>query len=95
MPGAQLDALPFTADFAIVRLLLRPGTTYDDRKDAFAPFDRLVDPSEELRSDIVRFAATAIPGGTKLFVIVNNKAEGSAPMTIVEFARQLRKLGRG
>ena len=32
-----LDAMPFV----MVRLLLRPGATYEEQREAFAPFDRL------------------------------------------------------
>jgi uncharacterized protein YecE (DUF72 family) len=92
MPGEQLDLAPPTTDFLVARLMLRPGTRYEERKAAFAPFDRLVDPSEELRADVERLARLAIGTRRKLFVVVNNKAEGSAPLTVHVLAERLRKL---
>ncbi len=40
-----LDAMPFV----MVRLLLRPGATYEEQREACAPFDRLVAPDEQMR----------------------------------------------
>ena len=37
---------PEDGPFAIVRLLLRPGTWYEDQRDRFKPFDRIVEPDE-------------------------------------------------
>jgi hypothetical protein len=61
---------------AVVRLLLRPGTRYADRRDAFHPFDRLVEPDPQMRADTVTVARRALAAGKRVFVLVNNKAEG-------------------
>jgi uncharacterized protein YecE (DUF72 family) len=90
--GRQLDLAPPTTDFLVARLLLRPGTTYESRKRAFAPFDRIQDPAPELHDDVARLAELAVSGNTPLDVIVNNKAEGSAPLTVLALARRLGAL---
>jgi len=88
--GDQLD-LPgaVTAGFLVARALLRPGRAYADAVDAFAPYDRIRDPNPEMRSDLVRLALTATRLRIPAYVLVNNRAEGSAPHTIIEVARLL------
>lgn len=90
MPEAQSERVPVAAaPFAVVRLLLRPGTQYDDRRNEFLPFDRIVDPNPELRRQVVSLVAAA--AGRPVFVLVNNKAEGCAPATIRAIAEELAK----
>ena len=49
--GDQLD-LPgsLSAPFIVARALLQQGRTYDEAVDAFAPYDRIQDPSPALRA---------------------------------------------
>jgi uncharacterized protein YecE (DUF72 family) len=88
--GEQLD-LPgaIGAPFVIARALLRPGRYYADAVDAFAPYDRIQDKNDELRGDLVRLIETAIKARIPAYVLVNNRAEGSAPLTIAALARML------
>lgn len=90
--GMQLD-LPgvVTAGFLVVRALLRPGRTYSDAVDAFQPYDRIRDPNPELRGDLVRVVEAAEKLRIPAYILVNNRAEGSAPRTI---AAVLELLGR-
>jgi uncharacterized protein YecE (DUF72 family) len=91
--GEQLE-LPnvLTAPFVVARALLRPGMTYDESIDAFAPYDRIVDPSPELRRDLLRLIRAAVRARIPAYILVNNRAEGSAPQTIVEVARLAEQL---
>jgi hypothetical protein len=66
----------------VIRLLLKPGTRYGDRREALAPFTHLSDPDEEMRGQVVSLAWMAIDSGISVSVLVNNKAEGCAPLTI-------------
>lgn len=88
--GAQLD-LPdvVTGEVLVARLLLRQGRQYEAMKEAYAPFDRLVEPDEAMRADVVRLVQLAVETALPAYVIVNNKAEGSAPLTILALARRL------
>jgi len=81
--GMQLD-LPgsLTAGFIVARALLRPGRYYSDAVDAFAPYDRIRDPNPELRSDLVRLVQAAAELRVPAYILVNNRAEGSAPHTV-------------
>ncbi len=88
--GDQLD-LPgaVSGPFIVARALLRPGRTYDEAVDAFAPYDRIQDPSPPLRHDLLRLIETAVRTRIPAYLLVNNRAEGSAPLTIAEVLRML------
>jgi uncharacterized protein YecE (DUF72 family) len=88
--GDQLD-LPgaVSGPFILARALLQPGRTYDEAVDAFAPYDRIQDPSPPLRRDLVRLIETAVRTRIPAYLLVNNRAEGSAPLTVAEVLRML------
>lgn len=90
LPAAQSvivtpDDLPFT----VIRLLLRPGTWYEDQKERFRPFNAMVEPDEAMRRDVLELSDRVLTRGRKVWVLVNNKAEGSSPLTIMELARRV------
>ncbi|MEM7138712.1 MAG: DUF72 domain-containing protein [Myxococcota bacterium] len=66
----------------VVRLLLPPGTKYAELKDAYAPFDRIVEPQPAMRSEVKRLVQEALAREMEVYVLVNNKAEGSSPLTV-------------
>jgi uncharacterized protein YecE (DUF72 family) len=89
-PGDQTSVVaPEDADFSILRLLLRPGTWYEDQRERFKPFNRLVEPDESMRAEVVAIARRIVNRGRRVFVLVNNKAEGSSPLTVAALARRL------
>jgi uncharacterized protein YecE (DUF72 family) len=92
--GDQLD-LPgaLSAPFIVARALLRPGRTYDEAVDAFAPYDRIREPNPKLRRDLVRLIESAVRMRIPAYLLVNNRAEGSAPLTVAEVARLLPAAG--
>lgn len=73
----------------VIRWLLVHRRGYDEARAAFAPFDRLVEPDDAVRERIATLVASAVRAGRETFVIVNNKAEGSAPLSIERLAREL------
>jgi uncharacterized protein YecE (DUF72 family) len=83
LPGA------FTATFVVARILLRPGRYYAEAVDEFAPYDRIRDPNPELRRDVARLIEQARRLRVPAYILVNNRAEGSAPRTIAAIARLL------
>jgi uncharacterized protein YecE (DUF72 family) len=80
---------PDNLPFVVMRLLLRPGTWYEDQRERFQPFNQLVAPDAFMRQDVVDLADRALTSGRKLWVLVNNKAEGSSPLSIMELARRV------
>ena len=89
MPGEQASVVPVdSASFAVIRLLLPPGTNYHERR-TLAPFNRLGDPDAEMRREVIALARLAIEAAIPVSVLVNNKAEGCAPLTIRALAELL------
>jgi uncharacterized protein YecE (DUF72 family) len=90
MPEEQASAVPLdAAPFTVIRLLLAPGTRYNDRREEFSPFDRIVAPDPEMRRQVVALARAGAALGRDVFVLVNNKAEGCSPLTIRALADML------
>lgn len=73
----------------VLRLLLPPGGRYADLKEAYAPFDRLLSPQPQMRQDVVQLVQAALDRDKECYVIVNNKAEGSSPLTVRSLAELL------
>jgi len=73
----------------VVRLMLPNGTTYAERRQQCMPFDHIVDVQQAMRADVVALVARAVRAGRAVFVLVNNKAEGSAPLTIRALAEHI------
>ncbi|MGC4082486.1 MAG: DUF72 domain-containing protein [Vicinamibacterales bacterium] len=89
-PGEQAVVVPpETFDFSVIRLLLRPGTWYEDQREKFTPFNRLVEPDERMRADVVSLVRRLVKRGRRVFILVNNKAEGSSPLTVSALAARL------
>jgi uncharacterized protein YecE (DUF72 family) len=85
---SRVDGL-LDGSLLVVRLLLPPGTRYDELKEAYAPFDRLVATQTDMRQDVVRLVRAALDRDMSCYVLVNNKAEGSSPLTIEALAKML------
>jgi uncharacterized protein YecE (DUF72 family) len=77
-----------------LRWLLRRGLTYEGARDAYAPFNRHVDDDAATRHEITALIDDALGAGRNAWVIVNNKAEGSGPLSIERIAARLRAEGR-
>jgi len=78
----------FTSSTVVCRLLLPPGRRYEAQREAFAPFDRLVDPDEEMRADVLALLERAIREKRAVYVLINNKAEGCSPLTALAIAER-------
>ena len=68
---------------------LRSGLTYEDAKARYCPFDRLVDEDPATRAALTDLRRRALADAQPAFVIANNKAEGSARLTIVKLAETI------
>jgi len=81
--GAQIR-LPgaFTADFTVVRALLRRGRTYEQAVKAFAPYREIRDPNPGAREAIREIIRRVRAHGQEAYIYVNNRLEGNAPGTI-------------
>ncbi|UCH28247.1 MAG: DUF72 domain-containing protein [Myxococcales bacterium] len=84
----RVDGLVDTR-LVVTRLLLPPGERYAELKEAYAPFDRIVSPQPQMRQDVVRLVRAALERDAECYVLVNNKAEGSSPLTVHALAKLL------
>ena len=73
----------------VVRWNLHAGLAYAEAKSSFAPFNRLVDEDPETRATLAKVAAATARAGHAVTIIANNKAEGSAPLTLLKLARAI------
>ena len=72
-----------TADFLVCRALLRHGRVYEDAVGLFAPYTRIQDPNPEARESMRVLIGRAREEKQFLFLFVNNRLEGNAPLTIL------------
>ena len=72
-----------TAGFAACRALLRRGRMYEDAVASFAPYTELRDPNPEARDAMRVLIGRARENKQFLFLFVNNRLEGNAPLTIL------------
>jgi uncharacterized protein YecE (DUF72 family) len=79
----------FTADFTVVRALLRRGRAYDAAVHTFQPYDRIQEPNDSAREGMRRIAQRAMHERKNAFLFVNNRLEGHAPSTIEAVVERL------
>lgn len=72
-----------------VRWMLRPDQEYESARDAWAPFRVLAAPDIGTRTEVAELVRTLAAVQRPVLVIANNKAEGSAPLSLRELARLL------
>ena len=77
----------------VIRWSLHSGLKYEEAKDRYAPFNALVDEDPDGRAQVATLALEATRARRETFVIANNKAEGSAPLTIRKLADLVREYG--
>lgn len=73
----------------VVRWMLGGTLDYEAARDRYAPFDRLVDEDPASRAGIAELCLDHARRGLESFVIANNKAEGSAPGTVLKLAERI------
>ena len=81
---AQLmDAGPF-----IARWSLHSGFKYETAKAKYFPFNKIVDEDPDSRESLVQESIRTLDAGFPVYVVINNKAEGSAPLSVGKFAQR-------
>jgi uncharacterized protein YecE (DUF72 family) len=73
----------------VARWTLHPGIGYEAARHRYAPFDALLDPDPDSRLPLAEACAAALRAGQTVTVIANNKAEGSAPLTLTLLAEAI------
>ena len=72
----------FTTSFTVLRLLTPLKMTYEAAKKRAAPYDKIVGELPEMRRETVELVKQAVSRRIRAYVLVNNRTEGNAPLTI-------------
>lgn len=89
MPSlAEQVAIPgaFTADFTVVRALLREGRAYEQAVEQLSPYDQVRDENPEGREALRALIRRMREERRAALIFVNNRFEGNAPTTIQAIA---------
>jgi len=95
MPPAAAQAAVFGLDRddcpwpLVARWNLHAGRAYEQARADYFPFDRLVEEDEPTRAAVAGLATRAAKRGRGVFVTINNKAEGSAPLSVLRLAEAI------
>ena len=88
--AAQAAAMSgFGSGPLLVRWNLKSGYTYEEARNRFTPFDQLIDEDSATRDSIAQLCMATIAAGHECTIIANNKAEGSAPLTLLKLAQAI------
>jgi uncharacterized protein YecE (DUF72 family) len=84
---AMADA--FTANFTVVRGLLRAGRSYEKAVEMFAPYDRIQDENPKAREAMRELIVRARKRREPAYLFINNRLEGNSPITIQSIVEEL------
>jgi uncharacterized protein YecE (DUF72 family) len=80
----------FTAVFTVLRLLTPLGMSYTAAKKRAEPYTKIVEELPQMRREAVQLVRQAVGAGRRAYVLVNNRAEGNAPLTVEGLVGMLR-----
>jgi uncharacterized protein YecE (DUF72 family) len=80
----------FTAPFTVLRLLTPLKMTYEAAKKRAEPYDKIVGELPEMRQDTGSLIQQATAENRTTYVLVNNRVEGNAPLTIQALVDRLQ-----
>lgn len=75
----------------LIRWLLRFNRGYAEARARYQPFNRLCEPDPDTRARVCAIIRQARAQARPVYVLANNKAEGSAPLSLATLAEQLLK----
>ncbi len=79
----------FTAQFTVLRLLTPLKISYEAAKKRAEPYTNIVGELPEMRRETVELVRKAVAENRRVYVLVNNRSEGNAPLTVQFLAEQL------
>src|SRR5690606_8978194 len=97
MPPARTQRARTRQDQAralVCRWMLHPSLNYERAEARYDPFDSLFDEDPDNRDELAH-ACLQTELDLPVYVIVNNKAEGSSPRTIARLAARIVELEAG
>jgi hypothetical protein len=72
----------FTAPFTVLRLLTPLKISYEAAKKRAEPYTKIVGELPNMRKETVVLIKDAIRQNRRAYVLVNNRLEGNAPLTV-------------
>ena len=82
----------FTAPFTVMRLLTPLKISYEAAKKRAEPYTKIVGELPVMRQHTVELVRKAVAENRRAYVLVNNRAEGNAPLTVQGLVGMLRSL---
>lgn len=73
----------------VIRWLLGAGMTYEEAGRRYEPFNRMAAPDPTNRTAVADLAREAVAAGIPFLCTINNNAEGCAPLSAVELAKEI------
>jgi uncharacterized protein YecE (DUF72 family) len=80
----------FTAPFTVLRLLTPLKMSYELAKKRAEPYTKIVEELPAMRRDTVELVKRVMEENRKAYVLVNNRSEGNAPLTIQALRKALQ-----
>ena len=74
----------------MLRLLTPLKMSYKAAKKRAEPYTKIVEELPQMRQETVQLARQAVSEGRHTYVLVNNRAEGNAPLTVQGLSEMLR-----
>ncbi|MGE3979364.1 MAG: DUF72 domain-containing protein [Nitrospira sp.] len=79
-----------TALFTVIRLLTPLNMSYEVAKKRAAPYNKIVEALPQMRKETVTLIHQAVSQNRRAYVLVNNRSEGNAPLTVQALLSYLR-----
>jgi hypothetical protein len=76
--------------FTVLRLLTPLKISYEAAKKRAEPYTKIVEELPQMRREVVHLVRQAVSAGRRAYVLVNNRAEGNAPLTVEGLVEMLR-----
>lgn len=64
---------------------------YEDAQRQYSPYNRLVDPDPHTRAELAKVIAGTVGAGQPAYITLSNKAEGSAPLSVIALAQAVQQ----
>jgi len=81
----------FTAVFTVLRLLTPLKMSYKAAKKRAEPYTKIVEELPQVRTRDGPMVRQAVSEGRRAYVLVNNRSEGNAPLTVQAGSEMLLK----
>ncbi len=80
----------FTAPFTVLRLLTPLKMSYEAAKKRAEPYTKIIEELPQMRRETVDLVRRAVAENRSAYVLVNNRSEGNAPLTVEALVDALR-----